>query len=106
MPCSASDQSRACADPHLGTAIQIAPGDQNKGIFVKLSAPSPGAGEEYQITHPLAQVNGLLKGSYYGTVSDKVYVTCRAGKGAVKYRTIIEYKDEVCGLVAGVGETS
>lgn len=76
-------------------AIQIAPGESNKGIFVTLSSPSPGAGEEYQITHPLAQVNGLLKGAYYGTVSDKVYVTCRKEGEGKAYRTIIEYKDEV-----------
>lgn len=77
-----------------GMTIQIAPGESNKGIFVTLSSPSPGAGEEYQITHPLAQVNGLLKGTYYGTVSDKVYVTCRGGKDKQHYRTIVEYKDE------------
>lgn len=77
-----------------GMTIQIAPGESNKGIFVTLSSPSPGAGEEYQITHPLAQVNGLLKGSYYGTVSDKVYVTCRKEGEGKAYRTIIEYKDE------------
>lgn len=73
------------------------------------------------MTHPVAQVNGIIKGTFYGTVrcvvcraiksfayplpplpcafhlqiSDKVVVTCRGGKPGKKLKTIIEYKDEV-----------
>lgn len=59
-------------------------------------------------------MNGIIKGSFYGTVSnatypdieprlmpvcvlqisDKVIVTCRGGRPGKKLKTIIEYKDE------------
>lgn len=80
-----------------GITIQVAPGSQNKGIFVKLSEPSLGAGEEYRITHPTAQVNGIVKGAFYGTIGGAVYVTGSGGggkKGGRKYRAIVEYRDE------------
>jgi hypothetical protein len=51
--------------------------------------------QEYQITHPSAQVNGIIKGAYYGTISDQISVTCRGGDGKVKLRTLLDYKDEV-----------
>lgn len=50
--------------------------------------------QEYQITHPGAQVNGILKGSYYGTMSDQISVTVRGGDGATRLRCLIDYKDE------------
>ncbi|KAJ9117815.1 hypothetical protein QFC20_000095 [Naganishia adeliensis] len=53
-------------------AVQVMPGEANKGLFINLSQPSPGAGE----------------------ISDKVVVTCRGGKPGKKLKTIIEYKDE------------
>ncbi|KAI5453583.1 hypothetical protein NCC49_005408 [Naganishia albida] len=77
-----------------GMTVQVTPGDANKGLFINLSQPSPGAGEEYQVTHPIAQVNGIIKGTFYGTISDKVVVTCRGGNPGKKLKTIIEYKDE------------
>ncbi len=77
------------------TAIQVSPGSLNKGIFINLTAPNPGAGESYHISQPTAQVNGLLKGQYYGTISDKIMVTQKGGKPGRKYRAIIEYRDEV-----------
>lgn len=39
-------------------------------------------------------MNGILKGSYYGTMSDVVSVTVRGGQSGTKLRTLIEYKEE------------
>jgi hypothetical protein len=55
--------------------------------------------QEYQLTHPMAQVNGILKGSYYLTISDQSTVTCRGGEGSSKLRALIDYKDEVCSIL-------
>ncbi|GHJ83931.1 hypothetical protein NliqN6_0333 [Naganishia liquefaciens] len=77
-----------------GMTVQVTPGEANKGLFIDLKEPSPGAGEEYQLTHPTAQVNGIIKGSFYGTISDNVLVTCRGARPGKKLKTIIEYKDE------------
>lgn len=55
--------------------------------------------EEYQITHPVASVNGILRAAFYVTVGDSCIITCSyTGKGThgPKYRTILEYKEEVC----------
>jgi hypothetical protein len=57
--------------------------------------PADAIAQEYQITHPSAQVNGIIKGAYYGTISDQISVTCRGGDGKVKLRTLLDYKDEV-----------
>ncbi|KAL7415084.1 hypothetical protein BDY24DRAFT_413768 [Mrakia frigida] len=76
-----------------GMSIRIGPGSLNKGTFVKLNQ-GPGKGEEYQISNPQANVNGLLKGTFYGTISDQVSVTCRGGDSTERYRAITEYKDE------------
>lgn len=54
-----------------GTTIRVSPGASNKGIFVRITG-GHGAGEMYQITHPTAQVNGILRGSFYATVADSV----------------------------------
>lgn len=51
--------------------------------------------QEYRISHPGAQVNGILKGAYYGTISDQISITCTGGQGDEKLRTLIDYKDEV-----------
>jgi hypothetical protein len=41
-------------------------------------------------------VNGILKGSYYGTISDQISVTCSGGSSVpTKLRAILDYKDEV-----------
>ncbi|EIN09023.1 hypothetical protein PUNSTDRAFT_52431 [Punctularia strigosozonata HHB-11173 SS5] len=76
-----------------GTAIKIFPGSFNKGIFVRLTG-GPGEGEQYQITHPTAAVNGILRGSFYVTVGDSTIVTCTGGAPGQKLRTILEYKEE------------
>ncbi|RSH92481.1 hypothetical protein EHS25_008897 [Saitozyma podzolica] len=77
-----------------GMSVKLGPGPINKGIFVRINREGPGKGEEYQITHPSAQVNGIIKGAYYGTISDQISVTCRGGDGKVKLRTLLDYKDE------------
>jgi hypothetical protein len=75
-------------------SVRIGPGSLNKGVFVKLNRDGPGKGEEYQVSNPQANVNGLLKGTFYGTISDQISVTCRGGDATERYRAIIEYKDE------------
>ncbi|KAI0075964.1 hypothetical protein K474DRAFT_1663609 [Panus rudis PR-1116 ss-1] len=78
-----------------GTTIRITPGNFNKGIFVRIKG-GPGAGETYQITHPTAAVNGILRGSFYATISDSTIITCEGGpnKDGPHLRAIIEYKEE------------
>ncbi|EJT99296.1 hypothetical protein DACRYDRAFT_23887 [Dacryopinax primogenitus] len=76
-----------------GASVRIAPGDKNKGLFIKLTS-GPGEGEEYHVTHPIAAVNGLLTMRLYASITDSVIVTCRGGKDGKLLRAIIEYKDE------------
>ncbi|KAG1815074.1 uncharacterized protein BJ212DRAFT_1359273 [Suillus subaureus] len=75
-----------------GTTVRVAPGSFNKGIYINLTS-GPGLGEKYHITHPVANVNGILRGSFYITVGDSTIVTCVGAKG-VSYRAVIEYKEE------------
>ncbi|KAG1779346.1 hypothetical protein EV702DRAFT_1214469 [Suillus placidus] len=75
-----------------GTAVRVAPGSFNKGIYIDLTS-GPGMGEKYHITHPVANVNGILRGSFYITVGDSTIVTCVGAQG-VAYRAVIEYKEE------------
>lgn len=80
-----------------GTSIRVFPGEMNKGIFVKLTEDVPvstAAGEEYQITHPTASINGLLRGSLWAAICDSMTVTCRGSQAGKRLRTIVEYKDE------------
>ncbi|WWD08261.1 hypothetical protein V865_006372 [Kwoniella europaea PYCC6329] len=78
-----------------GMSVKVGPGSSNRGIFIRIAREGPGKGEEYQITHPSASVNGILKGSYYGTISDQIQITCRGGEeGKTKLRALIDYKDE------------
>ncbi|KZO98536.1 hypothetical protein CALVIDRAFT_535177 [Calocera viscosa TUFC12733] len=76
-----------------GASVRIAPGDKNKGVFIRLTSGF-GEGEEYQITHPIAAVNGLLTMRLYASITDSVIITCRGGKDGKLLRAIIEYKDE------------
>lgn len=76
-----------------GTTIRVAPGQYNQGIFIRFTG-GPGEGEKYHITHPIASVNGILRGSFYITVGDSTIITCEGGKPGHKFRTIIEYKEE------------
>lgn len=80
------------------------PGPGQGEVSVEASAPfvigtqrSLLTAQEYCISHPQAQVNGILKGSYYGTISDQISITCKGGEGKDKtrLRTLLDYKDEV-----------
>jgi hypothetical protein len=77
------------------TTLRVSPGTLNKGIFVRITG-GPGEGEQYHITHPVASVNGILRGSFYVTVGETSIITCSGGKGQRQFRSIIEYKEEVC----------
>lgn len=77
-----------------GTTLRVSPGQFNQGIFVKITGGN-GEGERYHITHPVASVNGILRGSFYVTVGESSIITCTGGKPGHKFRTIIEYKEEV-----------
>ncbi|KAG9311827.1 hypothetical protein JVU11DRAFT_8074 [Chiua virens] len=81
-----------------GTTVRVTPGSYNKGIFINING-GPGEGEEYHITHPVAGVNGILRGSFYVTVADSTIITCTGGKGEESYRAVIEYKEEVSRLL-------
>ncbi|KAJ7931274.1 hypothetical protein B0H13DRAFT_861971 [Mycena leptocephala] len=74
-----------------GTALRVAPGTYNKGIYVNITG-GPGAGEQYNISHPIAYVNGLLRGSFYVTVGESTIISCTGGQQ--RFRAIIEYKEE------------
>jgi hypothetical protein len=78
-------------------SLRVSSGTMNKGLFLSLDG-GPGAGENYQITHPVANVNGVLRGSFYATVHESTIVTCSGGPGVGDgewLRAIIEYKEEV-----------
>jgi hypothetical protein len=77
-----------------GTTVKVSPGQFNQGIFVNITGGF-GEGERYQITHPVASVNGILRGSFYVTVSESTIITCTGSKSATKLRAVIEYKEEV-----------
>ncbi|OBZ77732.1 Isoleucine--tRNA ligase [Grifola frondosa] len=76
-----------------GTTLRVMPGSFNKGVFINITGDA-GAGERYQITHPVASVNGLLRGSFYVTVGDATIITCNGSPDGQKLRAIIEYKEE------------
>ncbi|KAG6379565.1 hypothetical protein JVT61DRAFT_10068 [Boletus reticuloceps] len=76
-----------------GTSLRVSPGSYNRGIYINITG-GPGEGEQYQITHPIASVNGILRGSFYITVADSTIITCTGGKGKENYRAVIEYKEE------------
>lgn len=62
-------------------------GNFNKGIFVTLANRG---NEEYRLTHPAANLSGLLKGSLYISVADTCYVTCEKSR----LKVILTYYDE------------
>jgi len=76
-----------------GTTVRVMPGSFNKGFFVSIN-DGPGKGETYQVTHPVASVNGLLRGSFYVTVSESTIITCTGPNGQETLRAVIEYKEE------------
>ena len=49
-----------------------------------------GEGEQYHIMHPIASVNGILRGSFYVTVGESMIINVSGGKPGQRFRTIIE----------------
>jgi hypothetical protein len=70
-----------------GTAIRVIPGNFNLGIFVTIHKRD---NEEYQLTHPDANLGGLLRGSLSITVADICFVTCPKSR----LKAILHYLDE------------
>jgi oxysterol-binding protein-related protein 9/10/11 len=70
-----------------GTAIRVTPGAHNLGIFITLAKR---ANEEYQLTHPAAQLGGLLRGALSVSVADLCYVTCPK----TRIKVILHYIEE------------
>lgn len=82
-----------------GTALRIQAGQYNQGIYVRIKG-GPGEGELYHITHPVASVNGILRGNFYLTMSDSTVISCTNDRpsskqgGFPRFRAIVEYKEE------------
>ncbi|KAM0797246.1 oxysterol-binding protein-like protein [Usnea florida] len=70
-----------------GTSIRVTPGAHNLGIFINLKNRDD---EEYQLTHPIAHLGGLLRGSLSVTVADSCFLTCRK----TKIKVILHYLEE------------
>lgn len=77
-----------------GTSLKVAPGSLNQGMFINITG-GHGTGERYQVTHPTASINGILRGSFYVTISESTIITCTGGRHGQKFRAIMEYKEEV-----------
>jgi oxysterol-binding protein-related protein 9/10/11 len=69
-----------------GTAVRVIAGNFNQGIFIKLTEKD----EEYQLTHPAANLSGILKGSLYISVADTCFITCPK----TKIKVILTYAEE------------
>lgn len=70
-----------------GTSIRVTPGAHNLGIFINLKNRDD---EEYQLTHPIAHLGGMLRGSLSVTVADSCFLTCRK----TKIKAILNYLEE------------
>lgn len=70
-----------------GTAIKVIPGTYNRGIFITLKRRD---NEEYQLTHPAAQLGGLLRGALAVSVADTCFVTCPR----TRLKVILQYMEE------------
>ncbi|KAI0318793.1 hypothetical protein OF83DRAFT_1114044 [Amylostereum chailletii] len=79
-------------------SIRVGPGSFNKGLMVEIGRGAEGetvngAGERYNISHPAAHVNGLLRGNPWISMGESTIVTCEGGEGEC-LRAVIEYKEE------------
>ncbi|KAI1000415.1 hypothetical protein K3495_g7783 [Podosphaera aphanis] len=70
-----------------GMSIKVTPGEFNRGIFITLTKRDD---EEYHLTHPIAHIGGILRGSLSVTVGEQCYITC--AKTGIK--TILHYLEE------------
>ncbi|KAI9754872.1 MAG: hypothetical protein M1815_005371 [Lichina confinis] len=66
-----------------GTSVKVTPGTHNLGIFIALHRRGE---EEYQLTHPAAQLGGSLSVS----VADLCYITCPK----TRLKVILNYAEE------------
>ena len=91
-----------------GTNVKVFPGPFNRGIFLSLPdrTDSNLEPEEYQITHPTANIAGLLRGNPYATIGDACCITRTDGQvgeeevqegKSRRLRTILAYTEEVRG---------
>ena len=70
-----------------GTSIRVIPGIYNLGIFINVQSRD---NEEYQLTHPIAHLGGLIRGSLSVTVADTCYITCPK----TRIKVILHYVEE------------
>ena len=70
-----------------GTSVRVTPGAHNLGIFINLQHRG---NEEYRLTHPAAQLAGILRGSLSITVADTCYITCPKSR----IKVILQYLEE------------
>ncbi|KAL8702984.1 MAG: hypothetical protein Q9201_003845 [Fulgogasparrea decipioides] len=70
-----------------GTSVRVTPGAHNLGIFINIQHRD---NEEYRLTHPAANLAGLLRGSLSITVADTCYVTCPKSR----IKAILQYLEE------------
>lgn len=70
-----------------GTSIRVTPGAHNLGIFINLQNRD---NEEYQLTHPIAHLGGLIRGSLSVTVADTCFITCPKNR----LKVILNYLEE------------
>lgn len=70
-----------------GTSIRVTPGAHNLGIFINLKNRDD---EEYQLTHPIAHLGGMLRGSLSVTVADSCFLTCPK----TRIKVILHYLEE------------
>ena len=70
-----------------GTSIRVSPGAHNLGIFINIQRRG---NEEYQLTHPIAHLGGLIRGSLSVTVADTCFITCPK----TKIKVILHYQEE------------
>ncbi len=59
----------------------------NLGIFITVASRGD---EEYQLTHPMASLGGLLRGSLAVTVADVCFVTCPQ----TRLKAVLHYLEE------------
>ncbi|KAL9127178.1 MAG: hypothetical protein Q9217_003886 [Psora testacea] len=70
-----------------GTSIRVTPGAHNLGIFINIKNRD---NEEYQLTHPVANLSGIIRGSLSISVADTCFVTCPK----TKMKVILQYLEE------------
>ena len=70
-----------------GTSVRVTPGAHNLGIFINLQHRD---NEEYRLTHPVAHLAGMLRGSLSVTVADTCYITCPKSR----IKVILHYLEE------------